>query len=130
MVAEREPITPPKAGSAIRIEDARVRLGRTLVLDGLSPEVAAGECVALLGNSGSGKTTIPRLLAGLVPAEHGSVYLDGQEISRLPPERRGMAMIHQRFLLFPHLTVGENWRSGCHTGACRRASTRNEWTRC
>lgn len=62
-------LTPPSAGlgAAIRIEDARVRLGRTLVLDGLSLEAAAGECVALLGSSGSGKTTILRLLAGLIP---------------------------------------------------------------
>jgi putative spermidine/putrescine transport system ATP-binding protein len=99
---------PSTGGAAIRIEDASVRLGRTPVLDGLSLDVAAGECIALLGSSGSGKTTILRLLAGLVPAEQGRVFLDDREISRLPPERRGMAMIHQRFLLFPHLTVQAN----------------------
>jgi putative spermidine/putrescine transport system ATP-binding protein len=95
-------------GAAIRIEGARVQLGQTLVLDGLSLDVAAGECIALLGSSGSGKTTILRLLAGLVPAERGGVYLDDREISALPPEHRGMAMIHQRFLLFPHLSVSAN----------------------
>jgi ABC-type Fe3+/spermidine/putrescine transport system ATPase subunit len=98
----------PSAGAGIRIEGARVSLGQTLVLDDLSLDVAAGECIALLGSSGSGKTTILRLLAGLVPAERGAVFLDDREISRLPPERRGMAMIHQRFLLFPHLTVSAN----------------------
>ncbi|MCC7372817.1 MAG: ABC transporter ATP-binding protein [Chloroflexi bacterium] len=99
---------PTVSGVSVSIVDARVRLGNTLVLDGLSLEVAAGECVALLGSSGSGKTTILRLLGGLVPAERGAIFADGREIGKLPPERRGMAMIHQRFLLFPHLTAGEN----------------------
>ena len=71
--------------------------------------------------SGSGKTTILRLLAGLVPAERGAVYLDDHEISRLPPERRGMAMIHQRFLLFPHLTVRANVAFGLPYRGVRRA---------
>jgi ABC-type molybdate transport system permease subunit len=123
-MADRTPSMPSsEAGPAIRIEDARVRLGRTLVLDGLSLDVAAGECVALLGSSG--KTTILRLQAGLVPAEHGGVYLDDGEIGRLPPERRGLAMIHQRFLLFPHLTVSENVAFGLPYVGCQKASTRH-----
>ena len=61
------------------------------LLRGVSVSVAAGETVALLGSSGSGKSTLLRIAAGLEAADAGSVRMDGQDITALPPERRGFA---------------------------------------
>lgn len=74
----------------------------------LSLSVAAGETVALLGPSGSGKSTLLKIIAGLEAADAGSVWMDGVDISELPPERRGFALIFQDFALFPHLSVLDN----------------------
>jgi len=80
---------------------------RTL-LHGLNLAVQPGQTVALLGPSGSGKSTLLRMLAGLEPMDSGSVWLDGQDISALPPERRRFALMFQDFALFPHLDVQDN----------------------
>ena len=74
----------------------------------LSLGIAAGEIVALLGPSGSGKSTLLKIVAGLEKADAGSVWMDGQDISLLPPERRGFALMYQDFALFPHLSVLDN----------------------
>lgn len=71
-------------------------------------EVAAGSLLSILGASGSGKTTILKIITGLIPPDQGQLYLDGCEISRLKPEERGIAYVFQEPLLFPHLTVKEN----------------------
>jgi ABC-type Fe3+/spermidine/putrescine transport system ATPase subunit len=77
--------------------------GPRLLADQLSLQVAEGEIVALLGPSGSGKSTLLKIAAGLEAAEAGSVWFDSEDISRLPPERRGFALMFQDFALFPHL---------------------------
>lgn len=82
--------------------------GQPPALDGLDLDVPAGSCVALLGPSGSGKSTALRLTAGLDAPTRGTVSLDGADLAGVPPERRGMAMVFQRPLLFPHLTVRDN----------------------
>ncbi|MGY1712625.1 ABC transporter ATP-binding protein [Geodermatophilus sp. SYSU D00758] len=82
--------------------------GRPPALDGLDLAVPAGSCVAVLGPSGSGKSTVLRLTAGLDQPTRGSVHLDGRDLAGVPPERRGMAMVFQRPLLFPHLSVRDN----------------------
>ena len=74
----------------------------------LSLSVAAGETVALLGASGSGKSTLLKIVAGLEAADNGSVWMDDVDISQLPPERRGFALMFQDFALFPHLSVLDN----------------------
>ena len=81
--------------------------GRMLA-DDLSLAVAPGETVALLGPSGSGKSTLLRIVAGLEAADAGSVWMDGQDITALPPERRGFALMFQDFALFPHLSALDN----------------------
>ena len=75
---------------------------------GLDLDVPAGDCVALLGPSGSGKTTTLRLVAGLDAPDSGDVRIGGLSVVGLPPERRGMSMVSQRPLLFPHLSVRDN----------------------
>jgi ABC-type Fe3+/spermidine/putrescine transport system ATPase subunit len=78
------------------------------LLANVSLSVASGETVALLGASGSGKSTLLKVVAGLEPPESGSVWFDGVDITALPPERRGFALMFQDFALFPHLNVQDN----------------------
>lgn len=75
---------------------------------GLTFSVASGSLTALLGPSGAGKTTTMKLIAGHLAPDAGEIALDGKPISALPPERRGIAMVFQAPLLFPHLTVADN----------------------
>jgi ABC-type Fe3+/spermidine/putrescine transport system ATPase subunit len=80
---------------------------RSLLVN-LDLQVQAGEIVALLGPSGSGKSTLLRILAGLEAPDGGSVWMDGQDITAVAPERRGFALMFQDFALFPHLDVRDN----------------------
>ncbi|RZU33627.1 ABC transporter ATP-binding protein [Blastococcus saxobsidens] len=82
--------------------------GQPPALDDFSLDVPAGSCVAVLGPSGSGKSTVLRLTAGLDEPTAGTVRVDGVDLAGVVPERRGMAMVFQRPLLFPHLTVRDN----------------------
>lgn len=77
-------------------------------LDAVSLGVDAGECLAILGPSGSGKSTVLRAIAGLDAPTSGRILVDGADVAGVAPERRGMAMVFQRPLLFPHLSVLDN----------------------
>lgn len=74
----------------------------------VSLQVPAGQTVALLGASGCGKSTLLKIVAGLQAPASGRVWLDGQDISDWPPERRRLALMFQDFALFPHLNVQDN----------------------
>ncbi|MEO1650465.1 MAG: ABC transporter ATP-binding protein [Pseudomonadota bacterium] len=82
--------------------------GETLVVKDLNLDVAKGEFLTMLGPSGSGKTTCLMMLAGFEPATHGEIFLDGQPINNLPPNKRGIGMVFQNYALFPHMSVSEN----------------------
>ena len=97
------------------IEELDKRFGDLHVLDHLHLEVAEGEVLALLGPSGSGKTTCLRLLAGFEMPDGGRIVVAGDEVSRLPPARRGFGMVFQHYALFPHLSVGANVAFGLET---------------
>ncbi len=84
------------------------RFGAKTVLDDFSLEIRGREFVTFLGPSGCGKSTALNLLAGLLPATAGEVWVDDARIDGLPPERRGFGMVFQNYALFPHLTVFEN----------------------
>ena len=82
--------------------------GKILVVKGLDLDIAEGEFITMLGPSGSGKTTCLMMLAGFETATNGKIYLDNNEISNIPPHKRGIGMVFQNYALFPHLTVYEN----------------------
>ena len=85
-----------------------VRGESRILLRGVDLQVAAGETVAVLGPSGSGKSTLLKIIAGLEAPDAGQVWLDGRDISALPPHRRQCALLFQDFALFPHLNVQDN----------------------
>lgn len=79
-----------------------------LVLDGLSMSVSRSELFALLGESGSGKTTVLKVIAGFLRPQKGRVVIDGVDYTDVPPNRRGIGIVFQSYALFPHMTVLEN----------------------
>lgn len=88
------------------------KLGDTQVLHGVSLTVAKGECVALLGESGCGKTTLLNIAAGFLRVDAGEVKCAGETLDGagrfVSPARRGFAMVFQDLSLWPHMTAGEN----------------------
>ena len=79
-----------------------------LVLNDVSLKVRRGEFVTILGPSGCGKTTLLRIIAGFLQPQNGRVLLNGKDITKLPPYKRPMNTVFQRYALFPHLNVYEN----------------------
>lgn len=94
--------------SGIRFDRVSVAYGGTTVLDTLDLTVEPGEVMALLGPSGSGKTTALRAVAGFVRPASGRVFVGGQDVTGLPPHRRGIGMVVQQYALFPHMRVEDN----------------------
>ena len=94
------------------------------LLQGVNLQVAPGQTVALLGPSGSGKSTLLKIIAGLEIPESGSVWLDGQDITAWPPERRRLALMFQDYVLFPHLNVRDNVAFGLVEQGVPRAQAR------
>ncbi len=101
--------------------DITVRFGDRTVLDSVSVEVATGEVVALLGPSGIGKSTLLRVIAGLLTADGGTVWLDDRDITALPSHRRNIGLVFQDEQLFPHLTVAQNIGFGLRMQGSGRA---------
>jgi putative spermidine/putrescine transport system ATP-binding protein len=84
------------------------RYGAKTVLDNLQLEIRGREFVTFLGPSGCGKSTALSIIAGLIPATEGEIWLDGERVDHLPPEKRGFGMVFQNYALFPHMTVFDN----------------------
>ena len=92
----------------IQAEHITKRFGEKTVLDDVSLNVKRGEFVTILGSSGCGKTTMLRILAGFETPTSGKITMNGHDITVLPPYRRPMNTVFQRYALFPHLNVYEN----------------------
>jgi ABC-type Fe3+/spermidine/putrescine transport system ATPase subunit len=93
---------------AASIKGLSKKFGQTVVLDNINFDVSEGEIVVLLGASGSGKTTILRIIAGLETSDIGSVRLHGRDVSELPARERGVGVIFQQYALFPQMSVEKN----------------------
>ncbi|XVQ13942.1 ABC transporter ATP-binding protein [Spirillospora sp. CA-255316] len=116
--------------SARRGLEARLVVRRGSFELDLELEAEPGDVVALLGPNGAGKSTALRALAGLTPITGGHIRVDGDAVHALPPERRGIGMVFQDYLLFPHLSAVENVAFGLRCqGAGRREARRRaaEW---
>jgi sulfate transport system ATP-binding protein len=84
------------------------RFGDFTALDGVSVDVPSGSLTALLGPSGSGKSTLLRVIAGLETPDEGKVVLEGEDVTRLAPQERGVGFVFQHYAAFKHMTVWEN----------------------
>lgn len=94
--------------AGLSVRDAVVRYGPVAALDGVSIDVAPGEVVAVLGASGSGKSSLLRAIAGLESLVAGSVSWNGEDLAAVPVHKRGFVVMFQDGQLFPHLSVAGN----------------------
>lgn len=92
----------------IQLENVSVAFDGEKVLDNLSLSIKDKEFVTLLGPSGCGKTTTLRIIAGFIEPDSGNLYFDGKRINDIPPYKRQVNTVFQRYALFPHLNVFEN----------------------
>ena len=104
---QKSMITLPSA-TPLEVCEASVFYGANRVLDRVSLSAAGGEFIALLGASGCGKTTLLRAICGFVPLASGSIAVGRRDITKLPPDKRNIAMVFQSYALWPHMTVAQN----------------------
>jgi multiple sugar transport system ATP-binding protein len=107
--------------SGVALRSISKRFGSTLVLDDVTLDIGADEFLVVLGPSGCGKSTLLRAIAGLESIDSGSIEIDGTRVDRLPPGRRGVAMVFQGYALYPHMSVRENIAFGLRNVGVRRA---------
>src|SRR6202451_2707120 len=93
---------------SISARNVSKRFGDFVALDDVSVTVADGSLTALLGPSGGGKSTLLRVIAGLERPDSGRVYIDGNDVTGLPPRDRGIGFCFQHYAPFRHMTVWEN----------------------
>ena len=106
--AEEPVANTPLSPAAASVVGLSKRFGKTSILENISFDVAEGEVLVLLGASGSGKTTILRIIAGLEMPYTGKVILHGKDVTELPARERGVGVIFQSYALFPKMTVEKN----------------------
>ncbi len=97
---------------SIVLEQISKRFGNQWVVDNVSLEVADKELFVLLGSSGSGKSTILRMIAGLTQPTSGRILLHERDVTNLPPQQRGTGFVFQNYSIFRHMTVAENIEFG------------------
>ena len=112
---------PPAAATVVGLSK---HFGKTSVLENITFDVAEGEVLVLLGASGSGKTTILRIIAGLEMPLKGRVILHGKDVTDLPARERGVGVIFQSYALFPKMTVEKNIGYGLRIRKRRRKEIR------
>ena len=111
---------------SLALERITRRFGAHVAVNDISFEVPAGELLALVGASGSGKTTTLRIAAGYETPDSGRVLFDGRDITSFPPQKREFGMVFQHYALFPHMTVGENVAFGLEARGVSRAERREK----
>lgn len=111
------PWNDPAKKPLIQFKNVTKKFGDFVAIDDLTLDIYEQEFFALLGPSGCGKTTLMRMLAGFEIATSGSILLDGQDIARIPPNKRAVNMMFQSYALFPHLSVANNIAFGLKRSA-------------
>ncbi|MFN8594030.1 MAG: ABC transporter ATP-binding protein [Thermomicrobiales bacterium] len=96
------------AGASITIRHLSKSFGEVVAVSDFNLDVTAGEFLSVLGQSGSGKSTVLRMIAGLELPTGGELLIDGKNATDLPPEHRDIGMVFQDYALFPHMTVRDN----------------------
>ena len=92
----------------IKIRNVTKKFGEFTAVDNIDLDIYKGELFSLLGGSGCGKTTLLRMLAGFEPPSSGTIYIDGVDMTDVPPYARPINMMFQSYALFPHMTVEQN----------------------
>ena len=93
---------------SVRVEAVAKRFGAVEALRGATLDFGAGKLSAILGPSGCGKTTLLRAIAGFVAVDAGRILFDRDDVTALPPQARGTAMVFQNYALWPHMSVFDN----------------------
>ena len=124
--AERGAQQTAPAPAAASVRGVSKSFKGTRVLEEVSFDVGQGEALVLLGASGSGKTTILRIIAGLEQPDSGRVHLHGRDVTELPARERGVGVIFQSYALFPRMTVEENIGYGLRIRGRRRREVREK----
>lgn len=106
------------------LDDLQKHFGENHVVRGVSFDVKRGEVFSLLGPSGCGKTTILRMIGGFEEPDSGKIFLDGAEITDLPPNKRKINTVFQNYALFPHMSVRDNIAFGPRTAGLHEAQVR------
>jgi putrescine transport system ATP-binding protein len=109
-----EPWKDPGATPYVRVDKITKKFGDFVAVDEVTLNIYKGEIFCLLGGSGCGKTTLLRMMAGFETPTAGSIWLDGIDITAMPPYERPVNMMFQSYALFPHMTVKKNVAFGLH----------------
>ena len=110
--------------SRVRLRNVSRVFGGTVAVHPTTLEVPEGQFLTLLGPSGCGKTTTLRMIAGFVEPSCGQILIDDEDVTRLPPQKRGIGMVFQDYALFPHMTIAENIAFGLRERRAPRARIR------
>ncbi|SDQ71825.1 sn-glycerol-3-phosphate ABC transporter ATP-binding protein UgpC [Pseudovibrio sp. Tun.PSC04-5.I4] len=98
--------------TAVVLRDLKKSYGDTQVIHGVDLEIEEGEFVVFVGPSGCGKSTLLRSIAGLETTNAGTIHIDNEDVTKVDPSQRGIAMVFQSYALYPHMTVAENMGFG------------------
>jgi putrescine transport system ATP-binding protein len=120
------PAQSAPASAYVRIAHVTKKFGDFVAVDDVSLDIRRGEIFCLLGGSGSGKTTLLRMLAGFERPSAGTIFIDGVDMSAIPPYERPVNMMFQSYALFPHMSVEKNVAFGLEQEGLGRETIRRQ----